>query len=94
MANIEISTILANLGFELDADDEEFIEDVARLADAGDIEGLTNRIAGGATYGESRELAERIIEAAEEETETADDYSRRKPETRVGGAWSRRSRGD
>lgn len=29
----------------------------------------------------------------EEETETADDYSRRKPETRVGGAWSRRSRG-
>lgn len=65
MANItEISTILANLGFELDADDEEFIEDVARLADAGDIEGLTNRIAGGATCGESRELAERIIEAA------------------------------
>ena len=25
--------------------------------------------------------------------ESADDYSRRKPETRVGGAWSRRSRG-
>jgi len=60
--NTDISTILTNLGFELD--DEGFVEDVARLAASGDIEGLTNRIAGGATYGESRELAERIIEAA------------------------------
>ena len=30
----------------------------------------------------------------EEKTETADEYARRKPETLVGGAWSRRSRGD
>lgn len=63
----DITTILTSLGFELDAldaDDEAFVEDVARLANAGDIEGLINRIAGGATYGESRELAERIIEAA------------------------------
>ena len=65
MANTDITTILTNLGFELDADDEAFVEDVARLVNAGDIEGLTNRIAGGATYGESRELAERIIEATE-----------------------------
>ena len=60
----DISTILTNLGFDLDADDEAFVEDVARLVSVGDIEGLINRIAGGATYGESRELAERIIEAA------------------------------
>jgi len=64
MTITDISTILTNLGFELDADDEGFIEDVARLAASGDIEGLTNRISGGATYGDSRELAERIIEAA------------------------------
>jgi len=37
-----------------------------------------------------RAVADALLE---EETETADDYSRRKPETRVGGAWSRRSRG-
>lgn len=49
--------------------------------------GCTYFTVDGVTYGP-------FDESAEEETETADDYSRRKPETRVGGAWSRRSRGD
>lgn len=35
-----------------------------------------------------------IREIRETQRETADEYARRKPETLIGGAWSRRSRGN
>lgn len=60
--------ILTDLGFNIDEEDDAFVEGVGRLATAGDVEGLINLIAGGATYGESREMAEKIIEAVQEVT--------------------------
>ena len=54
---------LTTLGFEV-ADDEGFVADVAALANAGDREGLINRIAGGASYGEAAETADAILRAA------------------------------
>lgn len=64
------AVVLANLGFDIEEteEDDAFVEGVGRLATAGDVEGLINLIAGGATYGESREMAEKIIEAVQEVT--------------------------
>jgi len=58
-----IATILTILGFEV-ADAPEFVEDVARLVEAGDREGLIARIAGGASYGEAAETADEILRRA------------------------------
>ncbi len=55
-----IATILTTLGFEV-ADDAAFVEDVARLVEAGDREGLIARIIGGASYGEAAETADEIL---------------------------------
>lgn len=59
-----IATILTTLGFEV-ADAPEFVEDVARLVEAGDREGLIARIAGGASYGEAAETADEILRLAD-----------------------------
>lgn len=57
-----IAAILTTLGFEV-ADDAAFVEDVARLVEANDRDGLIARIAGGASYGEAAETADAILEA-------------------------------
>ena len=59
-----IATILTILGFEV-ADAPEFVEDVARLVEANDREGLITRIAGGAAYGEAAETADKILRLAD-----------------------------
>ena len=58
-----IATILTTLGFEV-ADAPEFVEDVARLVEAGDREGLIARIIGGASYGDTQVLADEILRRA------------------------------
>jgi len=58
-----IATILTTLGFEV-ADDAAFVEDVARLVEANDRDGLIARIAGGASYGEAAETADEILRRA------------------------------